>query len=73
MNQPFQGKNPKGAKAEHGTPTEVSWDGGKGRQPYANQGQQEAAPSAGGEFAEGNRGELSGRNREQLEQVRKKP
>jgi len=73
MKQATPGKNPKAVKAEHGTPTEVTWDGGAGRQPYANQGTQEAAPTSGGEFAEGNRGKLSGRNREQLEQVRKKP
>ena len=62
------------SKAEHGAKSEVTWDGGKGRQPYANQGPEEAHGTASGdEFAEGNRGDLSGRNLEQLEQVRKKP
>ena len=60
-------------KAEHGAQSEVTWDGGKGRQPYANQGPQEAGPSGPGAFAEGDRGDMSGRNAEQLEQVRKKP
>ena len=60
-------------KAEHGAQSEVTWDGGKGRQPYANQGPQEAGPSSGGAFAEGDRGDMSGRHVEQLEQVRKKP
>jgi hypothetical protein len=65
--------NDQPVKAEHGAQSEVTWDGGKGRQPYANQGPAEAAPSAGGTFEEGDRGDLSGRNLEQLEQVRKKP
>ena len=59
-------------KAEHGAQSEVTWNGGKGRQPYANQGTQETAGDAG-EVAQGDRGDLSGRNMEQLEQVRKKP
>jgi len=66
-------KSRKGGKAEHGTPSEVSWDGGAGRQPYANQGPEEAEQTSGGEVAVGDRGELSGRNLEQLDQVRKKP
>lgn len=62
-------------KAEHGAPSEVTWDGGAGRQPYANQGSREAdEPNASDdEVAEGSRGELSGRNRQQLDEVRKKP
>jgi hypothetical protein len=66
-------KTPKQDRGEHGNPSEVSWDDGAGRQPYANQGPEEAAPTAGGEVGEGDRGELSGRNQEQLEKVRKKP
>jgi hypothetical protein len=62
------------ARAEHGGRTEVNWDHGQGRQPYANQGQEEAGPAGGGdEFEAGDRGELSGRNLEQLEQVKKMP
>lgn len=61
-------------KAGHGTPSEVSWDEGQGRQPYANQGPEEAEqPGGGDEFPAGDRGELSGRTLEQLEEVRKKP
>jgi hypothetical protein len=60
--------------AKHGTPSEVSWDGGAGRQPYANQGDEEAAPASGSDgVSEGDRGEVSGRNQEQLEQVKKLP
>ena len=65
--------SPKAGKAEHGTPSEVSWDDGAGRQPYANQGPQEAEQTSGGEAQEGDRGERSGRNLEQLEQVKKMP
>ncbi|HSV80460.1 MAG TPA: hypothetical protein VLK85_14795 [Ramlibacter sp.] len=57
-------------KALHGTPSEVSWDGGAGRQPYANQGAEEQGPAGAPETEAGNRGDASGRNREQLEQVR---
>lgn len=65
---------PPAPKAEHGTPSEVTWRSGQGRQPYANQGSEEGGePAATGEFAEGDRGELSGRNLDQLEQVKKKP
>lgn len=65
---------PGSGKAQHGTPSEVSWDGGAGRQPYANQGEEEAEQTGGGdEFPAGDRGELSGRNLEQLDEVRKKP
>jgi hypothetical protein len=74
MNVKPQGKKPQAGKAEHGAQSEVTWDGGKGRQPYANQEEAGVAGSShGGEFAVGDRGELSGRNFEQLEQVRKKP
>jgi hypothetical protein len=62
-------------KAEHGVRNEVTWDGGAGRQPYANQGPREAdEPNASDdEVVEGDRGELSGRNLEQLDEVKKKP
>lgn len=62
-------------KAEHGAPSEVTWEGGAGRQPYANQGSREAQePNApDDEVSEGDRGELSGRNLQQLEQVKKLP
>ena len=64
------GKKPDAPKGEHGAPSEVTWNGGAGRQPYANQGHEEAGQTGGGEFAEGDRGELSGRNQDQLDQVR---
>jgi hypothetical protein len=68
------GEGSEAGKAEHGAPSEVSWETGKGHQPYANQGASEGGePKGGDEFAEGDRGELSGRNLEQLEQVKKKP
>ena len=57
----------------HGARTEVSGKGGKGRQPYANQGSEEAGPATGDEFEAGDRGDLSGRTQEQDEQVRRKP
>lgn len=67
-------KRPAAGKAEHGPSSEVTWDHGTGREPYANQGTQEGGePQGGDEFSEGDRGELSGRNLEQLEQARKKP
>jgi hypothetical protein len=68
------GEDGKAGPARHGASTEVIWDEGSGRQPYANQGAEEAAePEGGDEFPEGDRGELSGRNQEQLAQVKKKP
>ena len=64
---------PEEGKAEHGTPSEVSWEDGAGRQPYANQGNEEAGPATGDEAQEGDRGDKSGRTLEQLEQVKKMP
>lgn len=67
-------ESPSDGSARHGDRPEVNWDGGKGRQPYANQEGEGAGPPGGGdEFAAGDRGELSGRNIEQLEEVKKKP
>ena len=61
-------------KAEHGYRNEVSWSGGQGRQPYANQGSEEAEPASfGEEFEAGDRGEHSGTHQQQDEQVRKMP
>ena len=74
MSNDAPGKDPKDEQAEHGWRNEVSWDEGAGRQPYANQGPEEAGETGGGdEFSEGDRGELSGRNLEQLDQVKQKP
>ena len=67
-------KGEEAGKARPGPRSEVSWEGGSGRQPYGNQGAEEAAaPDGGTHVAEGNRGELSGRNLEQLEEARRKP
>ena len=74
MNKHPPGKSPEDARAEHGAPSEVNWNSGEGRQPYANrEADASRGPAAAHEFSEGDRGELSGRNLEQLEQVRKKP
>ncbi|MBE7369264.1 hypothetical protein [Ramlibacter pallidus] len=59
--------------AKHGYRNEVSWDGGKGAQPYANQGSEEQGPASAREHEAGNRGDASGRNLEQLEDVKRKP
>ena len=59
--------------AAHGYRNEVSWDGGKGRQPYSNQGPEEQGTAAAREYEGGNAGDVAGRNLEQLEQVRQKP
>ena len=59
-------------RAKHGYRNEVSWDGGKGAQPYANQ-EAPLGPAAAHETEGGNRGASSGRNLEQLEQLRRKP
>lgn len=69
-----QGGDEEHVKAEHGARSEVNWDGGRGSEPYSNQpGAQPEEPQGGDEFSEGDRGELSGRNLEQLEAVRTKP
>jgi hypothetical protein len=60
-------------QARHGSRTEVSWNGGKGRQPYSNQGAEEQGPATAGEYEAGNRGDASGRNLDQLEEVKEKP
>jgi hypothetical protein len=59
-------------RAKHGYRNEVSWDDGKGRQPYANQ-EEEQAPAAAHETEAGNRGASSGRNAEDLEAVKRNP
>ena len=65
---------PDTGKAQHGPRSEVNWEGGSGRQPYANQGDEESqVPLQESEVSEGNRGETSGRNLEQLEDIKKKP
>jgi hypothetical protein len=69
-----KGNDTPAGKAEHGATSEVTWEGGRGRQPYANQGPTEAPPAnRGDEFSEGDRGDLSGRNLEQADEMKKKP
>jgi hypothetical protein len=70
--QPDSSERPAG-KAGHGYRNEVNWDGGKGRQPYTNQGQEEQPPPGSPEYSEGDRGAHSGENLDQLEQVKRKP
>lgn len=60
-------------QALHGYRNEVSWDGGKGRQPYTNQGDEELGPATAKEYEAGNAGDAAGRNLEQLEEVKRKP
>jgi len=60
-------------KALHGPSTEVTWDGGAGRQPYANQGDEEQGPGTAKETEAGNRGDASGRTLEQLDEAKRKP
>jgi hypothetical protein len=73
--RPRPGETPADGKAEHGYRNEVSWEGGKGRQPYVNQEGDGAGPPGGGteEYPAGDRGDRSGRNAEQFEQVKKMP
>ena len=53
-------------RAGHGSSTEVIWNGGQGRQPYANQGEKESGPPAASEeFLAGDRGPVSGTTKEQ--------
>jgi hypothetical protein len=58
--------------AGHGASSEVTWDGGAGRQPYTNRGESETSTAEESEAAEGDRGELSGRNLEQQAAVKGK-
>ena len=60
-------------RAEHGPQSEVTWNQGKGRQPYANQGTEEESSGAAKEEEGGDRGDASGRNDEQMQQVRGTP
>ncbi|MBA2964906.1 MULTISPECIES: hypothetical protein [Ramlibacter] len=79
MNEQTPAIDPGPAQARHGYRNEVNWEGGSGRQPYGNQwsGNQGRRampnPAAGGETADGNRRERSGRTQEQLGQIQRKP
>ncbi len=75
MNDATSGQETERATAEHGAPSEMTWDGGQGRQPYQNResGPDGAAAAAAHEAVEGDRGAASGRNLEQFEQIRRMP
>jgi hypothetical protein len=73
MNSVPPAKQDETTHAKHGPRSEVTWEGGSGRQPYANKGEEEAAEPGAGETAEGNRGGTSGHNLDQLEEARRKP
>ena len=60
-------------EALHGSPSEVTWDEGRGRQPYSNRGSGEQGPATAKESEAGDRGSRSGVNLEQLEDGKKKP
>lgn len=64
---------PDEGRAPHGPRSEVNWEGGSGRQPYANQGDEETTESDNHDVAEGNRREESGRNIEQLDKAKGTP
>ena len=71
--QPLETNQPQPAKAKHGARSEVTWEGGSGRQPYTNQGTAEGVePNAPTDEGGANLGEVSGRNQEQLDEVTKK-
>jgi hypothetical protein len=60
-------------QAAHGYRNEVSWDGGEGGQPYANQGQEEQDPAAAAEVEGGDLGPVAGNNVAQFDAVKGKP
>lgn len=59
-------------RAGHGYRNEVSWDGGRGRQPYANQGAEEIPPDTAGEVEAGDAGPIAGNNIEELRQLKER-
>ena len=72
-NQRKPGEAEGDGQAAHGRPTELTWDDGKGRQPYANEGVEEQGSGTAGTAEAGDRGDSSGRNLDQVEQVKRKP
>ena len=73
MNTPKGTPGKDAGRARHGPRSEVTWEGGSGRQPYANQGCEETTESDNHDVPEGNRGDQSGRNLDQLRKVRGTP
>jgi hypothetical protein len=70
MTEPTQGKDQGRALTSERPRDDVNDD-----QPYANRGAEDGSDGPGeeGEFSEGDRGDLSGRNLDQLEQVKVAP
>jgi len=62
--------NENDGRAKHGYRNEVSWDDGKGRQPYGNREEEAEQASGAHEIEAGNRGAASGRNIEDLEALK---
>jgi hypothetical protein len=74
MSKGNPGTDQEALRARHGARSEVNWEGGSGRHPYSNRGTEESeSPADTTDFAEGDRGELSGRNLQQLEKAKRKP
>lgn len=75
MKQNTPAKSGEASQAKHGVRSEITWEGGSGRQPYSNRGKEEAAePNApDDEVPEGDRGDRSGRNLDQLAEAKRKP
>ncbi len=67
------GEAARDAEAKHGYRNEVTWDEGKGRQPYANRGDVEQGAEAMPETEAGNAGDAAGRNLEQAREVKEMP
>ena len=62
------------SRAGHGYSNEVRWSTGQGRQPYANQGPQEAEETnCGDKYDSGNRGARSGNTLEQMREAKAIP
>ena len=62
------------SRAGHGYRNELSWQVGRGRQPYTNQ--ETGAPQAAGAFvecAQGDRGSHSGVTQQQMHELQRKP
>ena len=60
-------------RAQHGYRNEVTWEGGSGRQPYANRGDREQPPDAMPEPEGGTAGGSAVRNVEDLAAVKGTP
>jgi hypothetical protein len=64
----------KKSPAGHGYRNEVSWDEGKGRQPYGNRSDgEQQQPSGAPEVEGGDAGDAAGRNMDDMEAVDEMP